>query len=62
MTYMLVQKMVCLRHGTCVSFVGQQILTCPLFCFRSRRVDRGLFFVHEEYLVAVDLASDFLGI
>ena len=31
--------------------------TCPLFCFRSKRVDRGLFFVHEEYLVAVDRTS-----
>ena len=32
--------------------------TSPLFCFRSKRVDRGLFFVHdEEYLVAVDLTS-----
>ena len=31
--------------------------TPPLFCFRSKRVDRGLFFVHDEYLVAVDLTS-----
>ena len=31
--------------------------TPPFFCFRSKRVDRGLFFVHEEYLVAVDLTS-----
>ena len=30
----------------------------PLFCFRSKRMDRGLFFVHdEEHLVAVDLTS-----
>ena len=29
--------------------------TSPLFCFRSKRVDRGLFFVLEEYLIAVDL-------
>ena len=26
------------------------------FCFRSKRVEHGLFFVHE-YLVAVDLTS-----
>ena len=31
--------------------------TSPLFCFRPRRVDRGLLFVHEEYLVAIDLSS-----
>ena len=31
--------------------------TSPFFCFRSKRVDRGLFFVHEEYLGAVDLTS-----
>ena len=31
--------------------------TFPLFCFRSKRVDRGLLFVHEECLVAVDLTS-----
>ena len=31
--------------------------TSPLFCFRYKRVDRGFLFVHEAYLVAVDLAS-----
>ena len=31
--------------------------TFPLFCFRSKRVNRGLFFVREEYLVAEDLTS-----
>ena len=31
--------------------------TSPFFCFRPRRVDRGLLFVHEEYLVAIDLSS-----
>ena len=29
----------------------------PLFCFRYKRVDRDFVFVHEEYLVAADLAS-----
>ena len=38
-------------------FVGQPADTSPLFCFRSKRVDRGLLFVHEEYLVVVDLTS-----
>ena len=31
--------------------------TSPLFCSRSKRVDRGLFFVHEENLAVVDLTS-----
>ena len=31
--------------------------TSPLFCFRSKRVDSGLFFVHKDYLVAVDMPS-----
>ena len=31
--------------------------TSTSFCFRFKRVDRGLLFVHEEYLVAVDLTS-----
>ena len=31
--------------------------TSPLFCFRYNRVDRSFLFVHEEYLVAVDLTS-----
>ena len=31
--------------------------TPPFFCFRSKRVDRGLFFVHGKYMVAVDLPS-----
>ena len=24
--------------------------TSPFFCFRSKRVDRGLFYVHDEHL------------
>ena len=40
-----------------MSSVGQQILLRYFVSGLNTHVDHGLFFVHEEYLVVVDLTS-----